>query len=155
MDKRTYDNIINDDGLSSDEKVSAIFAGLPQETREQKQVREKAEEQSFFEENADQTLTNFWRLLHELDASTKEKLGEDNAEYQSLKAEIEPVQTKVKTYGDNILHPNVQRAIKPLHEIWKEYKGWDYGDNGGIKFRNKQPDREILSSFHRTASFDI
>lgn len=155
LDKPTHEQIIGNGGLQVGQKIDAVFAGLPTETVDANAARKTEEEKQFFEDNADQTLSNFWRLLNEWDNATKRTYGEDSAEYQELKADIAPVLEKVKTYRGNILHPQTQKAIRPLHEIWVIYRGCEYDADGGVNQRRREPDREILSAFHATASFNL
>ena len=155
MDRKQHQAIVSDDTLTASEKAEAVFAALPRETADQKAARVAEDDNRFYEEHADEIVHDFWRLLHEFERSAQEQYGENSAEFQTLKAEIAPVKAKVRAYGEHILHPDVQQAIKPLHEIWKEYRGWDQDGEGGLQQRTKEPDRAILSSFHARASFDL
>ncbi len=155
MDKKQHQEIVNDDSLTASKKIEAVFAGLPPETDDQKAAREDELDDRFYEDNADNIVLDFGRLLREFERSAKEQYGEDSAEFQTLKAEIVPVKAKVREYKDHISHPDVKKALRPLHEIWREYRGWDQDGKGGLQQRTKEPDRAILSSFHARASFDL
>ncbi len=138
-----------------EEQFNRVVATLPRMTEEEAVARQEQMDEEFYDEDARGTITNFSILLHDWTDATRDAYGEESKEYSDLQLQIQPVRQKLRKFRSNLYHPEVKKAIKPLSELWAEYRGWDQNDKGGLEQRKKPIGPEVLSAFWRTASFDL
>ena len=115
---------------------------------------EKWWEETYYE-HVREMVGNFSFLLHEWMNATGGTYGTDSKEYRDLQQQVEPVMAMLDKLEYNCDNPEVKKVIKPLGEIWAEYRGWDGNDEGGFRQRKKPLGPEIISAFWRTASLDL
>ena len=138
-----------------EEQFNRVVTTLPHITEEEAtRLDEKWWDETYYE-HVTTTIRDFSVLLREWTNATGDTYGTDSKEYRDLQQQVQPVRDMLQKIEYNCDNPEVKKVIKPLSEIWAEYRGWYQNEQGGLEQRKKPIGLEVISAFWRTASLDI
>jgi hypothetical protein len=138
-----------------EEQFNRVVPMLPRMTEEEAVARQEKMDEEFYYEDATEAITHSFILLSERRKQIIEEFGENSAEVTAVKKEIAPVVSKLRELENNLSDPVAKNAIKSLRNIWGEYRGGYYDEQGEYQWRKKSVGAEIVPALRAAIDFNL